>query len=113
MNNISAIGRIGQAPDVRFFESGAVLANFSVALSNGKKGEEKPPTWLPCKAWGTTAELIANYCLKGHKIGISGRISSESWIDSAQKRKSKLIVIVERVDLLEPKSNNDDQPAAA
>jgi len=73
MNIFTVIGNVGGDPEVRTFDSGSKLVEFSVAENRKFKGETLT-NWFRCKAWGQKGELIAQYVKKGDKIGINGRI---------------------------------------
>lgn len=111
INNVTLIGTLGRDPEVKYFESGTCVAQFSIALNNPPKdGQDQPPDWVEIKAWDKRAQVAADYLKKGHRVGIVGRLKQESWTerDSDQKR-SKLTVVADRLELLTPR----DQPATA
>ena len=44
INTINLVGRAGREPDVRYFESGSIVANFTIAVNRRSRDEE--PDWL-------------------------------------------------------------------
>ena len=95
MNCVSLIGRIGQAPDLRYTPTGTALCKFSLAV-DGRKGQngEKETHWIDCVAWKQTAELINEHCTKGKQIGVTGRLNVNQWeTQEGQKRKSVEVVV--------------------
>ena len=44
INTINLVGRAGREPDVRYFESGSTVANFTLAVNRIGKGDE--PDWF-------------------------------------------------------------------
>lgn len=114
MNVITLVGRAGRDPEVRYFESGSMVANFSLAVNAAKKGEEAD--WFELKIWGKTAQIAADYVKKGSQIAVTGRMSTERWVDKTTgEKRQKYVVNVERLSLLGSKGDNDSQgqPAAA
>ena len=98
MNSVNLIGRLGQDPEVKYFESGSVVSEFSLAVS-GWNGKEKTTNWINCKAWGKTAQAVADFARKGEMLGVCGELRQESWTDrTTGEKKSKLVVVATSVD---------------
>jgi single-strand DNA-binding protein len=113
MNNITLIGRVGRDPEVRYFKSGTMVANVSLAVNRFKKEEE--PIWFNLQIWGKQAQVAADYVRKGSLLGISGSIDEEKWTDrTTGEERRKPIVRVDRLELLGPRPDRDrgeQQPA--
>lgn len=108
MNSVNLVGRLGQDPTIKYFESGSVVGEFSLAV-DGWNGEQKVTHWIPCKAWGKTAQIIADFVRKGSQVAVSGEIRQESWQDrNSGDTRSKLVVNVSRIDLLGKKAEQAD-----
>jgi len=90
INTVNLTGRLGNDPDVRFFENNKVCAVFSLAVSRGK---DQPPDWFEIKAWGKSAEMLQNYFKKGKPIQVSGELNFESWNDriTGERRRKPVI----------------------
>jgi single-strand DNA-binding protein len=107
MNVITLVGRAGRDPEVRYFESGTMVANLSLAVNAYKRDEE--PDWFNLVIWGKQAQVAADYVRKGSQIAISGRMTSEKWTDkNTGEPRSKPIVNVERITLLGSKRDSDN-----
>lgn len=110
LNTITLVGHAGRDPEIRFFESGTVVANFTVAVN--KPGRDEPPDWFNIEIWGKQAQVAADYVRKGSLVGITGRMTSEQWSDrSTGEVRSKPLVKAERLALLGSKAGNA-QPAS-
>ena len=70
INSINLVGRAGREPDVRYFESGSIVANFTLAVNRRSRDEE--PDWFNLEIWGKQAQIAADYVRKGSLIGING-----------------------------------------
>ena len=79
INTINLVGRAGREPDVRYFESGSIVANFTLAVSRRSRDEE--PDWFNLEIWGKQAQIAADYVKKGSLIGITGSFKIDSWKD--------------------------------
>lgn len=113
MNSVILIGNLGQDPEMKYFDSGSKVTKFSLALRGYSKKEEKEVTdWVSCEAWGKTAELIGEYCKKGHKLAIEGSLKTQKWEDNDGNKKSKTFVLVSRVEFLTSKNSDQTQTTA-
>lgn len=104
MNKVNLIGRTTKDIELRTTQSGKAVASFTLAVDRGIKNEDgtKISDFISCKVWGKTAEVMSKYVLKGHRVGISGRIETGSY----EKDGTKVYttdVVVEGLDFLESK----------
>ena len=80
MNNLSAIGNISANAEVKYPEKGDPLLKFDFALNSGF-GKNQKTSWLRCTLFGKRAETLAPMLLKGTKIGITGELSLNKWVN--------------------------------
>lgn len=112
MNSITLVGRAGRDPEVKYFESGTVVANLTLAVRGLKKDDE--PEWFNLEIWGKTAQVAADYVRKGSLIGVEGRVKTERWMDKTTgQERSKPVVAVNNLELLSSKSDTAAAPPAA
>lgn len=98
MNLVIIKGRVARDADVRTTQSGQTVARLSIAVDRyTKKGEEKQADFIPCVAWGKTAELISKYFSKGKEILAEGRIQTGSY-EKDGKKVYTTDVILDRVE---------------
>ena len=110
INRVILIGRMVKDPDLRYTQSGSSVANFSIAnmRTYSVSGERKEYTsFFNCIAWGKLGEAIAQYCKKGQRIGIEGRLQQRSWDDQSGQKRSTVEVVVENFQFLTPKQGQD------
>jgi single-strand DNA-binding protein len=111
INTIALVGRAGRDPEVRYFESGSSVADFTLAVKRPRR-EEENPDWFNLKVWGKQAEVAADYVRKGSLLGITGSLAEERWTDRASgEERSKLVVRVGRLDLLGSRRDSEAAPA--
>ena len=104
LNVCSFTGRAGRDPETRYFESGSMVAEFSIAVDGWKR--DSKPLWLNLKIWGKTAQIAADYVKKGSMIAVSGQLESETWTDKGSgEEKSKIILNVKELTLLGSKQD--------
>lgn len=105
MNNITLVGRAGRDPEIRYFESGTMVANLTLAV-NRRKDED--PDWFNLEIWGKTAQVAADYVRKGSLIGVIGSMQFQKWTDrTTGDERSKPVVRVDRLELLGSKRDSD------
>ena len=78
------VGRLGKDTDVRTLESGATVANFTMATSESYRdkstGERKEITeWHNIVLWRGLADVAAKYLHKGDMVYIEGKLRTRSW----------------------------------
>lgn len=104
MNTYMGVGNLTSNPEMIVTPSGKGIVEFAIGLNrrfttaNGEKGEEA--TFVPCKAFGRTAEVAMQYLEKGDLVGIQGRLRQETWQNNEGQNRSKLIVVVEQLQLM-------------
>lgn len=86
VNKAIIVGRLGQDPEIRYFQDGSAVANFSVATSEEWKdketGEKRERTeWHRIVAYRRLAEICGQYLSKGRQVYIEGRIQTREWDD--------------------------------
>jgi single-strand DNA-binding protein len=84
VNKVILVGRLGKDPEVRNFENGGSLTNFTMATSETYKdkitGEKKEITeWHNIVLRKGLAEVAAKYLHKGDMIYIEGKLRTRSW----------------------------------
>ncbi len=107
LNIVNLVGRAGAEPEIRYFDSGNVLCELSLAVNRPTSRSDKPD-WFKLKIWGKTAEIAGNYVHKGSLIGIKGALVIETWEDrNTGKQRSSPVIRVDRLDLLGSKRDID------
>lgn len=107
LNVIHLVGRAGRDPEIRYFESGKVVCNLTMAV-NRPTSKTDEPDWFNLEIWGKTAEVAANYVRKGSLIGIQGSLKIETWSDrNTGTPRSKPVIRVDKLDLLGSKRDNE------
>jgi single-strand DNA-binding protein len=77
-NQVTLVGRLGADAAITTFENGSMVARFQLAVESAKKDT---PIFYRLFAWGNTAAFVNNYCRKGSKLAISGRLVNRTYVD--------------------------------
>ncbi len=85
VNRVILIGNLGQDPEIRRLENGAVVAKFSIATNENyrdKSGEWQQQTeWHDIVAWRALAERAESSLKKGSMVYVEGKLTHRSWQD--------------------------------
>ena len=107
VNSVTLVGRAGRDPEVRYFESGSMVANLTMAVNRRSRDDE--PDWFNLEIWGKQAQVAADYVKKGSLLGIIGSFKLDRWTDrTSGEERSKPVVRVDRLELLGSKRDNQE-----
>ena len=104
INSVSISGNITRDAELRQTASGMAVLGFSVAVNDRRKNAqtdqwEDYPNFIDCSMFGTRAERIAQYLVKGTKVAVLGKLRWSQWERDGQKR-SKVEVIVDEIEFM-------------
>ena len=99
LNKVTLIGRLGRDPEVRNFQNGGKVVNFSVATSERWKdsdGNQKERTeWHNVAIFNEKlSEIAEKYLRKGAQVYLEGQLQTRKWQDqSGNDRYSTEVVL--------------------
>lgn len=84
LNKVTLIGYLGHVPEMRFMNSGDIVAHLSLATTETWKdkatGEKKEATeWHRIVLYRKLAETAGQYLKKGSQVYIEGRLQTRKW----------------------------------
>ena len=108
-NKIILVGNLTRDIELRYSQAGMGIAKTAIATSrkftsNGEKKEEV--CFVDITFFGRSAEVANQYLRKGSKILVEGRLNFEQWVDQNGQKRSKHSVIVETMQMLDSKGDN-------
>ncbi len=111
MNNTTLVGRLVADPELRYTKSGKAYVRVTVAVNRNFTNDagEKEADFISCVFWNSTAEVLAKYTKKGHRIGIIGNIRTGSYEKDDGTKGYTTDVYVNHLEFLENKPK-DDRP---
>lgn len=101
VNKVIILGTIGKNPEIKYMPSGMAAVNLSIATNDGYKDKQTNQyidvtEWHRVVFFGKQAEVVGQYCEKGNKIYIEGRLRTNKWQDQqGQERQTTEIVAIE------------------
>ena len=86
VNKVILIGRLGNEPELRYTQSGAAIANLSIATSESwqdkQSGDRQERTeWHRVVFFSRLAEIVGEYLHKGAQVYVEGRLQTRKWQD--------------------------------
>lgn len=89
---------------MRFTQNGKAVCNFSVACreqvkddSGGYKDRAEGPSWVDVVAWNDLAQHVADSCVSGSRVLVTGRLVQRRWEDQDGNPRSKLELLADDV----------------
>ena len=112
MQKVILIGNVGKDPEVKSFDNGGKIANFSVGVTERgyttKDGKNVPEhtEWFNCVVRQSgLAGVVEQYLKKGNKVFIEGKMKTREYEKDGQKRYLTELM-VDSMELLTPKGDS-------
>jgi single-strand DNA-binding protein len=107
INSVVLVGRVGQDPEMKYFESGKVKTSFSVAVNRWSNAEKKEiADWFNVELWDKSAEIAGEYVKKGRLVAIEGRLDASQWTDNDGNKRERYFVRGSNLRLLGGKNES-------
>src|SRR5690625_3462828 len=109
LNKTILIGRTTKDIELSYSQSGIAIGSFTLAVQRQFKNanNEYETDFIRCKAFKKTAETLANYVKKGHRVAIEGNIQTGSYQNQEGKTVYTTDVIVQNFTFLESRNSSD------
>jgi single-strand DNA-binding protein len=98
---VTVCGNLTADPELRFTESGAGVASFTIAstprVRRGDEWVDGDPVFLPAEVWRDQAEHLANSLSKGARVVATGVLRLDQWEDkeTGQPRQRMKLLVTE------------------
>jgi single-strand DNA-binding protein len=115
-NRVLLIGRLTRNPELRHTPQGAPVCDFSIAINrrfttrDGQRRDET--TFVDIVAWNRTAELCSQFLAKGRTVFVEGRLVEDRWESKTGEKRSKLRVVADSVQFLDPRPRGSEAGAS-
>lgn len=107
MNKTILIGRLTRDPDVRYSQNGMAVARYTIAVDRYKSDEAD---FIPCIAFGKTAETAERYLSKGSRVAVAGRIQTGSYTNKDGQKVYTTDVVIENQEFIETRARRHEEP---
>jgi len=117
INKVILVGNLGRDPEIRYFQDGTAVANFTIATSetwtDKQSGEKKERTeWHRIVAFRRLAEICGEYLSKGKQVYIEGKLQTREWEDKEGNRRWTTEIVAQTMQMLGARdggsANRDD-----
>jgi single-strand DNA-binding protein len=119
MQKVILIGNLGKDPEVKSFDNGGKIVNFTVGVTERgyktKDGKEIPDhtEWFNCSVRQSgLAGVVEQYVKKGNKVYVEGKLRTREYEKDGQK-KYLTELLVDNMELLTPKGEGGSQQSQA
>lgn len=109
VNKVILIGNLGKDPEIRYMPSGGAAANCTLATSESwrdkSSGEMQERTeWHNIVFFGRLAEIVGEYCKKGSKIYVEGRLQTRKWQDKNGNDRYTTEIVANEMQMLDSRA---------
>ena len=117
-NKVIVLGNLVRNIELKYIPSGAAIGNSAIATSHKFKAQDgsirEEVCFLDFNVFGKPAETINQYCKKGSKVMLEGRLFLETWTAQDGTARSKHSLRVETFKFLDgPQKAEDKEMAGA
>ena len=119
MNKVILMGRLTRNPEVRYSagDSSMAIARYTLAVDRRftRRGEDNngaTADFIPCVAFGRSAEFAEKYFHQGMKVVVTGRIQTGSYVNKDGQKVYTTEVVVEDQEFAESKASSDSYAAS-
>jgi single-strand DNA-binding protein len=118
INKVILVGHLGRNPEVKSFDNGGKLANFSMATKEiwkDAKGERQEQTeWhYVVVRKSSSLTFTEQYLKKGMLVYVEGKLRSRSYTSKSGEERTVLEVLADDVQLLSSAKKAESVPANA
>ncbi len=107
MNKVILMGRLTRDPEIRYSqgESNSAVARYTLAVDRRfQRNADQTADFIPCVAFGRSAEFAEKWLKQGMKICITGRIQTGSYTNKDGVKVYTTDIIVEEQEFAESKN---------
>ncbi len=117
LNKVFLIGNLGKEPEISSTQSGQSVATFTITTNdkhkNMKNELEDRTEWYNIVLSGKLSDIASEYIHKGKTVYIEGRLQTLKWEWKDGKTRYTTEVIVDSIQMLSAKRENDGSQTLA
>ena len=114
MNKLILTGRLTKDPEIKAIGDNNMVAKFTIAVNRNYKDKDgnRPADFIPCEAFGKTAEFISNYITKGRLVEVDGEMRVDQYQNEEGENRTFTKCHVNTLNALDSaKSANEESTA--
>ena len=109
MNKWIGMGRLTRDPEIRQSQGDMTIARYTLAIDRKKKDGEQSADFIPVVAFGKAGEFVENYCHKGTKLVVSGRIQTGSYTNKDGQKVYTTEIVADEQEFAESKKSAESK----
>lgn len=112
MNQVILVGRLVKEISIKTINTQHKVVNNVLAINrrNRNKNGEQITDFIPIVAWDHLAEILSNYCQKGQRIAIHGKLQSRHYTTSDDQQRYVIECLLQEITLLDRVHSEDKRP---
>ncbi len=119
VNKVILIGNVGKDPDIRYFDNGSAVVNFTLATTErgytAANGTQVPDRteWHNIVCWRGLAKVAEQFVKKGTQLYIEGRIRTRSYDDHNGVKRYVVEIYADNMELLGRRGDGSSDSSAS
>ncbi len=121
VNKVILVGNVGKDPDVKYFDNGSAVANFTLATTErgytAANGTQIPDRteWHNVVCWRGLAKVAEQFVRRGSQLYIEGKIRSRTYDDANGVKRYVSEIYVDNLELLGRRRDSEggDTPSSS
>jgi len=91
-NTVHLIGNVGRDMDIKYLDTGKVVAKTSLAVLRTLKKDD-PPSWFEMEFWDSLAEIAGHHLKKGDQVYVTGRLMVDTFMKGDVNQRTARVVV--------------------
>ena len=104
MNKVILKGRLAREIELKWTTSGKAVATSYIAVN--RRGKDAGADFINIVVWGTIAEAMAKYLIKGNEVLVEGRLQVRNYDDQNGNKRYVTEVVVENFEFCGSKNGS-------
>lgn len=116
INKVTIMGALGQDPETRYLQNGDAVTTMSVCTSESWKdktgAKQESKEWHRVVVWRKLAEIAGEYCRKGKRVYVEGKLSTRKWQDKDGVERYTTEIIADELQIVDWPDDDQGKPDA-
>lgn len=119
VNKVILVGNVGKDPDIRYFDNGSAVVNFSLATTErgytAANGTQIPDRteWHNIVCWRGLAKVAEQFVKKGTQVYVEGKIRTRSYDDQNGIKRYVVEIFADNMELLGRRGEGSSEGGAS
>lgn len=114
INSVALAGNLTRDAQLKAMQSGKSILEFSIAVNERRRQEDgtwkDEPSYFDCVVFGSRAERLEAYLMKGTKVSIVGRLHQSRFEAKDGSKRSKVEVYVDEIEFMSKRDTVTEAP---